>query len=139
MGAKGIACRIFVGKPEGKRQLGKPRRRWMDTIKMDLRDRMIDQLVARPLPKYRTTQTQNKHIHTPNNHALCGIRTHDPSVRASEDNTCLRQLGYCNRRYNHYYINIFSLTLTSTGNLLLNVYLYYPDQIYVFCVRMPPC
>jgi hypothetical protein len=37
-----------------------------------------DQLVARPLPKLRTTQTQNKHIQTPNIHALCGIRTHDP-------------------------------------------------------------
>jgi hypothetical protein len=34
---------------------------------------MSDQLVARPLPKHRTTQTQNKHIHTPNNHSLCGI------------------------------------------------------------------
>jgi hypothetical protein len=33
----------------------------------------IDQLVARPLPKHRTTQTQNKHIHIPNSHALCGI------------------------------------------------------------------
>jgi hypothetical protein len=36
-----------------------------------------DQLVARPLPKHRTTQTQNKHIHTLNIHALSGIRTHD--------------------------------------------------------------
>ena len=26
----------MVGKPEGKRQLGKPRRRWEDNIKMDL-------------------------------------------------------------------------------------------------------
>jgi hypothetical protein len=29
--------------------------------------------------KHRTIQTQNRHIHTPNIHALCGIRTHDPS------------------------------------------------------------
>jgi hypothetical protein len=28
--------RLLVGKPEGKRQLGRPRRRWMDDIKMDL-------------------------------------------------------------------------------------------------------
>jgi hypothetical protein len=28
--------RILVGKPEGKRPLGRPRRRWMDNIKMDL-------------------------------------------------------------------------------------------------------
>jgi hypothetical protein len=31
------ACRILVGKPEGKRPLGRPRRRWLDNIKMDLR------------------------------------------------------------------------------------------------------
>ena len=28
---------IHVGKPEGKRPLGRPRRRWEDNIKMDLR------------------------------------------------------------------------------------------------------
>jgi hypothetical protein len=44
-----------------------------------------DQPVARPLPKHRITQTQNKRIHTPNIHALSGIRTHDPSVLAGED------------------------------------------------------
>jgi hypothetical protein len=32
------ACRILVGKPEGKRPLGRPRHRWMDTIKMHLRE-----------------------------------------------------------------------------------------------------
>jgi hypothetical protein len=41
---------------------------------------------------------QNKRIHTPNIHALSGIRTHDPSVRASEDSSCLRQRGYCDRQ-----------------------------------------
>jgi hypothetical protein len=30
--------RIFVGKPEGKRPLGRKRRRWVDNIKMDLRE-----------------------------------------------------------------------------------------------------
>jgi len=30
--------RVLVGKPEGKRTLGKPRRRWEDNIKMDLRE-----------------------------------------------------------------------------------------------------
>jgi hypothetical protein len=29
---------VFVGKPEGKRPLGRPRRRWEDGIKMDLRE-----------------------------------------------------------------------------------------------------
>jgi hypothetical protein len=31
--------RVLVGRPEGKRPLGRPRRRWEDNIKMDLRDR----------------------------------------------------------------------------------------------------
>jgi hypothetical protein len=39
MGEKRNAYRILVGKPEGKRSLGKPRHRWVDDIKMDLRDR----------------------------------------------------------------------------------------------------
>jgi len=30
--------RVLVGKPEGKRPLGKPRRRWEDNIKMDLQE-----------------------------------------------------------------------------------------------------
>jgi hypothetical protein len=38
MGEKKNAYRILVGKPEGKRPLGRPRRRWMDNIKMDLRE-----------------------------------------------------------------------------------------------------
>jgi hypothetical protein len=29
---------ILVGKPEGKRPLGKPRHRWVDNIKIDLRE-----------------------------------------------------------------------------------------------------
>jgi hypothetical protein len=57
-----------------------------------------DQLVARPLPKHRRTQTQNKHVRIWNIYALCGIRTHDPGFRASEDSTCLRPLGYRDRR-----------------------------------------
>jgi hypothetical protein len=48
-----------------------------------------DQLFARPLPKHRTARTQNKHIHTPNIHALSGIRTHDHDVRASEDSSAI--------------------------------------------------
>jgi hypothetical protein len=38
MGAKRNAYRILVGKPEGKGPLGKPRRRWVDNIKIDLRE-----------------------------------------------------------------------------------------------------
>jgi hypothetical protein len=32
------AYRIMVGKPEGKRPLGRPRRTWVDNIKIDLRE-----------------------------------------------------------------------------------------------------
>jgi hypothetical protein len=37
MGAKRNAYRILVGKPEGKRPLRRPRHRWVDNIKIDLR------------------------------------------------------------------------------------------------------
>jgi hypothetical protein len=36
MGEKRNPYRLLVGKPEGKRSLGKPRRRWVDNIRMDL-------------------------------------------------------------------------------------------------------
>jgi hypothetical protein len=38
MGDRRAAYRALVGKPEGRRPLGKPRRRWEDIIKMDLRE-----------------------------------------------------------------------------------------------------
>jgi hypothetical protein len=38
MGEKRNAYRILVGKPERKKPLGRPRRRWVDNIKMDLRE-----------------------------------------------------------------------------------------------------
>jgi hypothetical protein len=34
--------RVLVGRPEGKRPLGRRRRRWEDNIKMDLREKEID-------------------------------------------------------------------------------------------------
>jgi hypothetical protein len=41
MGEKQNTYRIFVGKPEGKRALRRPRHRWVDNSKMDLKvDRM---------------------------------------------------------------------------------------------------
>jgi hypothetical protein len=36
MGEKKKTYRLLVGEPEGKRPLGRPRRRWVDNIKMDL-------------------------------------------------------------------------------------------------------
>jgi hypothetical protein len=38
MGEKRNIYRLLVGKPERKRLLGRPRRRWVDNIKMDLGD-----------------------------------------------------------------------------------------------------
>jgi hypothetical protein len=38
MGESRGAYRALVGKPEGRRPLGRPRRRWEDNIKMDLRE-----------------------------------------------------------------------------------------------------
>jgi hypothetical protein len=35
-GEKRNAYRLLVGKPEGKSPLGRPRRRWVDNIRMDL-------------------------------------------------------------------------------------------------------
>jgi hypothetical protein len=36
------AYRVLVGRPKGKRPLGRPRRRWEDNIKMDLRETGIN-------------------------------------------------------------------------------------------------
>jgi hypothetical protein len=38
MGKARGAYNILVGRPEGRRPLGRPRRRWEDNIKMDLRE-----------------------------------------------------------------------------------------------------
>jgi hypothetical protein len=42
MGEGICVYRILVGRPEGKRPLGRPRRKWEDNIKMDLREIGID-------------------------------------------------------------------------------------------------
>jgi hypothetical protein len=55
-----------------------------------------DQPVVRPLPTHGATQTQNKDTDIP---ASSEIQTHDPSVRASEDSSCLRPRDHCDRLY----------------------------------------
>jgi hypothetical protein len=42
MGEEKGVYRVLVGRPKGKRSLGRPRRRWEDNIKMDLREMGID-------------------------------------------------------------------------------------------------
>jgi hypothetical protein len=38
MGKEGKVYKVLVGKPEGKRPLGRPRRRWEDGVRMNLRE-----------------------------------------------------------------------------------------------------
>jgi hypothetical protein len=47
------AYRILVGKPEGKRPLGRPRRRWVDNIKVVLREIGWVGMVSIDLAQYR--------------------------------------------------------------------------------------
>jgi hypothetical protein len=42
MGKRRSFYRVLVGRPEGKRPLGRPRHRWEDNIKLDLREIGID-------------------------------------------------------------------------------------------------
>jgi hypothetical protein len=37
-GGEARRIRVLMGKPEGKRRLGRPRHRWQDNIKMDLQE-----------------------------------------------------------------------------------------------------
>jgi hypothetical protein len=45
MGDRRNACRILVGKLEEERPLGGPRRRWVDNIKIDVREMRWDGMV----------------------------------------------------------------------------------------------
>jgi hypothetical protein len=51
--------------------------------------------------------SQGRYLHTEqhkdriNAHRHPCLRTHDPSVRASEDSSCLRTRGYCDRHFRH--------------------------------------
>ena len=38
MGGERMVYRVLVGKPEGRRPLGRPRSRWVDNIRMDLQE-----------------------------------------------------------------------------------------------------
>jgi hypothetical protein len=53
MGEKRSVYRLLVGKPEGKRPLGRSRRRWINNIKMDLLEwsRKLRLTTVRDLPR----------------------------------------------------------------------------------------
>jgi hypothetical protein len=96
-----------------------------------------DQPVARPLPKHGTTQTQNKRIHTPNINTLSGTRTHDPSIRPSEDSSSLRPRGYRDRLasdraktiHPFFFIILSGVRLSPLGTAATTGLLYTPHMI----------
>jgi hypothetical protein len=51
-----------------------------------------DQPITRPLPTHRINAHTDIHV-------LSGIRTHDPSIQASKDSSCLRPCGHCDQPY----------------------------------------
>jgi hypothetical protein len=64
MGDRRGVYRVLVGRPEGKRPLGRPRRRWEDNIKMDLREIGIDGVnwirLAQDNVQWRTCENGNE-------------------------------------------------------------------------------
>ena len=54
MGQKGV-YRVLLGKPEGRRPLGRPRRRWMDTIRMDLQVVVVGMWIGLGWPSLETS------------------------------------------------------------------------------------
>jgi len=42
MGEMRTACKLLVGNPEGKKLVGRPRHRWVNNIRMNLRWKVVD-------------------------------------------------------------------------------------------------
>jgi hypothetical protein len=82
-----------------------------------------DQPVAIPLPTRSTTQRQNINAHTDFN-VLSGIRTHNPRVRASEDSSCLRPRGNCDRLASGWAKTVHALDRASTVIGLIYIIIY---------------
>ena len=51
---RGGVYRVLVGKPEGRRPLGRPRRRWVDNIRMDLQEVDVDIWTGLGWPRIET-------------------------------------------------------------------------------------
>jgi hypothetical protein len=71
MGEKRNVYGILVGKPEGTRPLGRPRRRWVDNIKMDLREMGWDVMdwidLAQDRDQWRVLVNAVKNLRVPKN------------------------------------------------------------------------
>jgi hypothetical protein len=53
-----------------------------------------------PSQNLHTEQQEHRiNVHNTDVHVSSGIRAHDPSVRASEDSSCLSPLGHCDRQF----------------------------------------
>jgi len=69
MGEERRAYRVLVGKPEGKRPLGRPRRRWVDNIRRDLQEvgcRYVDWIgLAQDRDRWRTLVSAVMNLRVP--------------------------------------------------------------------------
>ena len=69
MGEERGVYRVLVGKPEGKRPLGRPRRRWVDNIRMDLQEvgcRYMDWIgLAQDRDRWRTLVSAVMNLRVP--------------------------------------------------------------------------
>ncbi|KAJ4450632.1 hypothetical protein ANN_02061 [Periplaneta americana] len=111
MGESRNAYRVLVGRPEGKRPLGRPRRRWEDNIKMDLREVGYDDRdwinLAQDRDRWRAYNKILRKIFGPiqenntwrilNNRELRDIYK-DPDITALIKSRRLRWLGHVLRR-----------------------------------------
>ena len=69
MGGERGAYRVLVGKPEGKRPLGRPRRRWVDIMRMDLQEvgcGYVDWIgLAQDMDRWRTLVSMVMNLRVP--------------------------------------------------------------------------
>ena len=69
MGEERGVYRVLVGKPEGKRSLGRPRRRWVDNIRMDLQEvgfEYVDRIgLAQDRDRWRTLVSAVMNLRVP--------------------------------------------------------------------------
>ena len=70
-GKPGGVCRDLVGKPEGKRPLGRPRRRWEDNTKTELQEVGCEEMdwidVAQDMDRWRALVCAVMNLRVPQN------------------------------------------------------------------------